>query len=124
MENVKPWQIILIVLAMGGLAFSIWKFMPSNNVPTTQGYMTVDIMTGQLYDIRKGKAKGVPLPAKHPDTGVRTLYPVTEVSGSTWEIPEGFSSFITDEIRKQSKLNDGQMTISVLPEEAIVFKLR
>ena len=124
MENVKPWQIILIVLAIGGLAFSVWKMAPSDSIPKTDGYMTVDIMTGQLYDIRKGKAKGVPLPAKHPDTGVRTLYPVNQVSGTTWEIPGGFDSYLTDDVREGSKLKDGQMTISVLPEEAIVFKLR
>lgn len=124
MGNIKPWQIIIIVLALAGLVVSVILFMPGKSVPKTEGYMTVDIMTGQLYDIRKGKAKGVPLPAKHPDTGVRTLYPVSQVNDTTWEIPTGFGSFLTDDVRKGSELENGEFTITVLSEDPIVFKLR
>ena len=124
MDKIKPWQIIVIIIAIAGLGFSVWKFMPTNSVPVTDGYMTVDIMTGQLYDIRKGKAKGIPLPAKNPDTGVRTLYPVNQVNDTTWEIPSGFGSFLTEDVRKGSKIEGGEFTITVLSEEPVVFKLR
>ncbi len=124
MDNVKPWQIILFVLAIGVLAFSAWRFVSSSSIPSTGGYMTVDIMTGQLYDIQKGKAKGVPLPARHPDTDERTLYPVNQVDDLLWEIPSGYDSFLTDKVRKGSVLKDGKFTVETLPEKPIRFKLR
>ncbi len=124
MEKVKPWQIVLMVLAVAVLGFSAWKYGFANSIPTTSGYMTVDIMTGQLYDIRKGKAKGVPLPAKNPDTGKRTLYPVNQVEDLVWEIPEGYDSFLTENVRKGSKLEPGKLRIEVLPDDPIRIVLR
>lgn len=123
MDNVKPWQIILIVLGFGAIAFLGWRILGANSVPKTSGYMTVDIMTGQLYDIRKGKAKGVPLPAKHPDTGDRTLYPVNQVEDLTWEIPQGFNSFLTENVREGSLIENGKFEIEVLEGEPIKFVL-
>lgn len=123
MDNIKPWQIVLFILAIGALGFSVWKFTSSSSVPTTNGYLTVDIMTGQRFDIRKGKAKGVPLPAKHPDTGQRTLYPINQVNELVYEIPAGFESYLTENVRDGSKLDPGQMTITVLPDNPIKFVL-
>ena len=124
MEKIKPWQIILIVLAVGVFGFSAWRFISGGSIPKTSGYITVDIMTGQLYDIQKGKARGVPLPAKNPETGVRTLYPAHQVEDLSWEIPDGYRSFLTENVRKGSKLKKGQLHITVLPDDPIVFKLR
>jgi hypothetical protein len=123
MDNIKPWQIILFLVAIAVLGFSVWKFTSSGSVPKTNGYLTVDIMTGQLYDIRKGKARGVPLPAKHPDTGDRTLYPVNQVDELVYEIPSGFETFLTEQVREGSKLDSGKMTITVLPDDPIKFVL-
>lgn len=123
MDNIKPWQIVLFVLAIGAIGFTLWKFTSSNSVPTTTGYLTVDIMTGQRYDIRKGKAKGVPLPAKNPDTGMRTLYPINPVNDLVYEIPAGFQTYLTEQVRQSSKLDPGKMTITVLPDEPIKFVL-
>jgi len=125
MDNIKPWQIILIVLAVLVLGFSVWQFAFKDSIPQTDGYLTVDIMTGQLYDIRKGKARGIPLPARHPDTGERTLYPVnpSDVEENEWVVPSGFDSYLTENVRKGSKLDDGAMTITALPEDPIRFIL-
>ena len=124
MENVKPWQIVLIVVAFAALGFSLFKFGFGSSIPQTDGYMTVDIMTGQLYDIRKGKAKGVPLPAKNPDTGVRTLYPVKQVDGLTWEIPQGYASYLTEKIRKDSMLTGNGFTIEIVSDDPIRIVLK
>ena len=123
MDNIKPWQIILFIAAVGVLGFSVWKFAFTSDIPTTDGYLTVDIKTGQLYEIKKGKARGVPLPAKHPDTGERTLYPVNHVSDLVYEIPSGFEPYLTDNVREDSKLDSGKMTITVLSEDAEKFVL-
>lgn len=119
MDNIKPWQIVLFVVALGVLGFSVWRFTFSDSVPRTSGYMTVDIMTGQLYDIQKGKARGVPLPAKHPETGIRTLYPVNQIDDLLYEIPSGFESYLTERVREGSKVDPGKMTITVLPDDPI-----
>jgi len=123
MDNIKPWQIILFVVAIGVLGFSVWKFAFQSNVPKTNSYLTVDIMTGQLYQIRKGKARGVPLPAKHPETGDRTLYPVNQVNELQYEIPDGFKTYLTPNVREGSKLDSGQMTITVIPGNPESFVL-
>ena len=123
MDNIKPWQIILFVVALVVLGFSVWKFAFTSDVPKTTGYLTVDIMTGQLYDIRKGKARGVPLPAKHPETGDRTLYPVNLVSDLVYEIPTGFEPYLTEKVREGSKLDTGKMTITVVSDKAETFVL-
>jgi len=124
MDNIKPWQIILFVVAIAALSFSVIKFGFGDSIPQTKGYMTVDIMTGQLYDVRKGKAKGVPLPAKHPDTGKYTLYPVNQVDGLTWEIPGNYETYLNEGTRRGSVLKDSRLTITVLEDDPIVFTLR
>jgi hypothetical protein len=123
MDKIKPWQIILFIAAIGVLGFTAWKFAFSNGIPKTDGYLTVDIMTGQLYEVRKGKARGVPLPAKHPDTGDRTLYPVNQLDGLRYEIPVGFESFLTENAREGSVLDPGKLTITVSEEEAVTIVL-
>ena len=123
MDNMKPWQIILFVVAVAVLGISVWMFAFSSSVPTTDGYLTVDIMTGQRYDIRKGKARGVPLPAKNPDTGDRTLYPIKPIEDLVYEIPNGFKPYLTDNVREGSKIDPGKMTITVLPDDPIRFVL-
>ena len=124
MDNIKPWQVVLMVIAVGVLGFTVWRSMVGGSVPKTSGYTTVDIMTGQLYDIQKGKAKGVPLPAKHPDTGERTLYPVNQVDDLIWEVPDGYSGFLTDKVREGSKLTKGKLEIEVLANQPISFNLK
>jgi len=123
MDNIKPWQIILFVAAIGALGFSVWQFAFSSDVPKTEGYLTVDIMTGQLYEVRKGKARGVPLPAKHPETGDRTLYPVNLIDGLRYEIPEGFESYLTENVREGSVLDPGKLTVTVTDEKPVSFVL-
>lgn len=120
MDNVKPWQIILMVLAVLALGFSVWKFgVFGGGVEQPNGYMTVDIMSGQLYELRKGKAKGMTLPAKNPDTGERTLYPVEETNGK-WTIMEGYLSYISENVMQRSKVKGSSGTVEVLESDPIV----
>jgi hypothetical protein len=124
MDNIKPWQIILFVAAIGVLGFSVWKFGFSSSVPVTDGYLTIDVKTGQLYDIKKGRAKGVSLPAKHPETGERTLFPVNLVDGMDYVIPSGYESFLSEEVREGSKLDPGKFTITASPADPIRHVLK
>jgi hypothetical protein len=104
MGNAKPWQIILIVLAGLALAFGVWQIVFSNRISQPVGYMTVDVMTGQLYDIQKGKARGVMLPANHPETGNRTLYPVVNEDG-VWKIDPAYAAHMPEALRREAKFS-------------------
>lgn len=123
MDNIKPWQIILFVAAIGVLGFSVWKFGFSSSVPVTDGYLGVDINTGELYNIQKGKARGVPFPVKHPESGDRVIYPVEQVEGLLYEIPAGFESYLTSDVRENSKLRSSSMQIEVVGEDPIRYVL-
>ena len=101
MSDIKPWQIGIIIVAIAMLAFSGWRMMGSGVVKGPDGQMTVDVLTGQLYDVRKGKARGIMYPVKNPETGERTLFPlVREDDSEDWTLNIRLGSAITDEMRE------------------------
>jgi hypothetical protein len=121
MSEIKPWQIILIIAAVVVLAFSGWRMMNNGSVDQPSGHMTVDIMTGQLYLVRKGKAKGIVYPSINPDTGERTLIPVNQKEGSEeWTLDQRFMDRITDDMRKKSTALGSGSRITILDEDPIV----
>ncbi|MCA9304655.1 MAG: hypothetical protein KC996_11085 [Phycisphaerales bacterium] len=86
MDNVKPWQIILMVLAVGALAFSIWKFVLTPKIKLPTEVYLVDVSNGELFifDI-SGKAKGY-YPERSPDSQNLVLMPVTKDENGKWFI--------------------------------------
>lgn len=87
MDNVKPWQIILIIVAIGALGFSVWKFALNTGPDMPDSVTLVDVKTGDLFSLRiGGKGRAAYYPEKHPDTGERTLLPVIENEDGTWRI--------------------------------------
>jgi hypothetical protein len=86
MENLKPWQLLIMVLAVCALAFSVWKFGFSNKIQLPTEVHLADVSTGELFifDI-SGKAKGY-YPEKHPDTQDRVLMPVVKDEDGKWFI--------------------------------------
>lgn len=125
MSDIKPWQIVVIVAAVIVLAFSAWRMMGSDVAKGPSGYMTVDIYTGQLYLVKKGKAKGIMFPAKNPDTKERTLYPVEQSSSdSDWELRPRSSTGITKKMIEDSEFLVGGNRVKVLDEDPIVVVIR
>ena len=125
MNEIKPWQIVLIVVALGVLAFSGYRMMGSGVVKGPSGQMTVDVLTGQLYMLKKGKARGIMYPAKNPDTGDRTLFPVVQDEDSEdWTINDRMIAALTDEIYDQSSVLGSRGTIQVLDEGPIVVVIK
>ncbi len=124
MEKAKPWQIILMVLAVIALGFSVWKFgFSGGRVVQPDSFMTVDIMTGQLYELRKGKARGMLLPAKNPDSGGRTLYPVEELDG-VWVVKNAYLGYLSEDDLKKSKVTGGSGVVQVMDTDPIVHVIR
>jgi hypothetical protein len=120
MGEVKPWQIILVVVALGVLAFSAWRFGFKNRVSQPEGILLVDVVTGKLYDTRKGEARGLLLPARHPITGERTLFPVERVEDGSWRLRSRYSSTF-QEMTFPTTVVDGDLTVRVESDEAEIY---
>jgi len=86
MDNVKPWQIILMVLAVGALAFSIWKFVLTPKIKLPTEVYLVDVSNGELFIFDfSGKAKGY-YPERSPDSQNLVLMPVIKDENGKWFI--------------------------------------
>lgn len=121
MDKVKPWQVILFFVAVAVLGFSVWKFGFGSRIAQPDRFMTVDVLTGQLYEIELGRAKGMILPAKHPQSGLRVLFPVMP-SGDGWKVEPGFvdaarSSLVPDSIVSPQ----GEITVLDTTAQTIVL---
>lgn len=124
MNELKPWQMILIAAAVLVLGFTGWRMMSGTKVDQPEGYMTVDVMTGQLYMLQKGRAKGMLLPAKNPDTGDRTLYPVNkDPNTGEWSLDTGYAQTITEEMVTGSTVLTNQTSIRISDADPIVHVL-
>lgn len=125
MSDIKPWQIILIIAAVIVLAFSSMRMLNSGKIKHPTGHMTVDVMTGQLYLVQKGKAKGIMYPVKHPDTGERTLYPVNQndVTGE-WILSERVANGITEDLIKKSSVLESKDRVTIDEAKPIVYVLK
>lgn len=87
MGNAKPWQIILIVAAVGVFGFSIWKFGFSGGVGLPDAVLLMDVRSGNLFEIDISGKKAAAYPEKHPDTGEYTLIPIEKGENGSWRIP-------------------------------------
>lgn len=117
MDNVKPWQIILMVLAVAVFGFSIWRFGGfGSSIPKHESILLVDVMTGQLYDAHKGDAKGILLPARAPGTGERTLFPVEQDESGAWRLRDRYVSTFK-QMQLKSEVVSADMTVRVKSDE-------
>lgn len=86
MGDAKPWQIVLIVVAVVGLGFSVWKFGFNKGPELPNSVMLVDVKTGNLFELQLSGRKAAIYPEKHPETGEHTLMPVRKQDDGTWQI--------------------------------------
>jgi hypothetical protein len=96
MDNVKPWQIILMVLAVAVLGFSIWRFALNRGPDLPDSVVLVDVKTGDLFRLDLGGRKRGYYPEQHPDTQERTLLPAYEAEDGTWFLSPHSASAIQD----------------------------
>ncbi|MCC5821819.1 MAG: hypothetical protein LAT64_00865 [Phycisphaerales bacterium] len=88
MGEAKPWQIILVVVALGVLGFSVWRSMNSGKPELTRSVMLADVATGDLFELSLAGRRAAVYPEIHPDTGERTLMPVKQEEDGTWKLLE------------------------------------
>ena len=95
MENVKPWQIVLIVVAFAALGFSLFKFGFGNSVESQMAseMMLMDAQTGQLYIRDISGPKPFIIPDRNPDTKEIALVPVYQENGE-WFLSERYAASV------------------------------
>ena len=89
MEKVKPWQIILMIAAVGVLGFSVWKFgfaSGSDKGLLADSIIMVDVETGELFEYSLKGKRGVMVPANNPNSGKLSLMPVHKEPDGSWVI--------------------------------------
>ena len=87
MSGAKPWQIALVVIGLlGGVAGLVYAVTSGDKPDMADSMILADIETGQLYSVSVD-GRSVYTPMKHPDTGERTLYRVSEENGN-WVISQ------------------------------------
>lgn len=84
-QKVKAWQIALFVAAAAVLAVSIAYTFRGSGVEFADKVMLVDVKTGQVFSVDTSK-RTIGIPARHPETGERTLYPIRRENGGEWVI--------------------------------------
>lgn len=92
MGDVKPWQLILMIAAIGVLGFSVWNFGFKSKGDLdllADSVVMIDVTTGDLFEFSLKGRRGVVVPAVNPDTGTRTLIPVEPgPEGQGWSVSE------------------------------------
>ena len=93
MENVKPWQVILFVVAIAALGYSMMKvgFGNSPESRMAESMMLIDVQTGQLYIRDISGKKAFIIPDRNPDSKEIALLPVVEEDGE-WFLVERYAS--------------------------------
>ena len=86
MDRLKPWQIVLLVVAAVVLGGSLWISLGGSRVPNPSDVIVADVESGDLYVLDTSGRKIVLLPATNPETGARTLFPVRKEEDGSWVI--------------------------------------
>ncbi|HYE61362.1 MAG TPA: hypothetical protein VD997_05145 [Phycisphaerales bacterium] len=129
MGTVKPWQIVVMVLAVVAVIGSVvYSCSGESTAPPEQAreVTLVDIRTGDLFIADYPERRPVMFPAKNPDDQQMTLYPVNEKDGK-WMLNMRYMSQIRKEKGlKADLLSDQQSgTVNVTnptPRRANVFE--
>ena len=87
LDGVKPWQIAIIIIGLvGGLGLLGWNIFGGERIHKADSVVMVDVNTGELFEFSVKGRKGVMVPAKHPETGERTLLPVVKSEDGKWVV--------------------------------------
>lgn len=86
MQQVRPWQIVLFVAAVGAMAFGLWWSLGRGpRAQSTNRTLLVDVTNGELFEFST-KKRGVVIPERNPETGKIALFPVRQDENGEWVI--------------------------------------
>ncbi|MFI4898245.1 MAG: hypothetical protein ACIARR_10515 [Phycisphaerales bacterium JB059] len=95
----KPWQIGLFIAAVVVLGASLaWSLLGAQKIDKPDRIYLVDVTTGELYYAPYRRRGTVLVPARHPETKERTLYPVEEdESSGGWVLSSRYAGGLSSE---------------------------
>ncbi|MEZ6163750.1 MAG: hypothetical protein R3B67_04865 [Phycisphaerales bacterium] len=117
MDNIKPWQIILIVVAIGVLGFSVWRQVNSGSINLPDSVVVIDVETGDMYQMSLGKRNGAYFPEKNPETGVNNLMPIIKDEDGRWVVPSHARAAMQDIQGTNQLVNESSWIVAVENEE-------
>jgi hypothetical protein len=118
MGSLKPWQLVLVIVAALVLAVSLWMTLSGSDVPRPGEITVADVETGELFVMDTSGKKIALLPATNPDTGNRTLFPVRKEDDGSWRItPVGLGAFAGYEGEAAALTNRASGAINVTSEK-------
>ena len=85
MQSVRPWQIVLFVLAVLAVGFSVARGLLADRPELSHQLYLVDVQSGELFSIDPS-GKSIPVPARNPATGERNLYPAAKDEQGQWTL--------------------------------------
>lgn len=123
MDNIRPWQIILFIAAIGVLGFSAWKFGFGSSIEgqMADSMMMVDVQTGQLYEVDVSGQRGVLIPARHPETNEVALLPVFD-EGGEWFLYERYRPSLSSMDVSLDAIAGADQAVKVNGEKPIRYK--
>lgn len=113
MDNIKPWQIILIVAAVGVLGFSLFRFFSSRSLDLPKSVLVIDVETGEMYRMDLGKRNGAYFPEKNPSTGEHNLMPLIESENGEWVVPSHARAALQDIDGENRVVNESSWIVTV-----------
>jgi hypothetical protein len=96
MQQVKPWQIVLFVLAVAAIAFATWRLLRGDDLNLADSIVMVDVETGELFSFSIEGKRGVGIPNFNPESGKLSLLPVVRDDRGDWRLTERARPILED----------------------------
>jgi len=114
MQNFKPWHGILMLAAAVALGFGVFTLF-SREVPRATQVYLIDVASGEVFRAPIGGQRALTLPAKHPESGERTLLPIQQSEDGGWRMNP---RYVNQSMKERGSvegidLNTGEITLEV-----------
>lgn len=118
--DIKPWQIILMVVAVVVLGYSVISFLGQGRVDLPGSVLVVDVETGGVYRMDLGKRNGAYFPEKSPATERHTLMPIIKnEDDGQWYIDGHARSAMQDIDGTNKYVDESNWQVTVESEKVI-----
>jgi hypothetical protein len=86
MGNAKPWQIVLMVVAVVAVAVSMYLTTSGTDEKPAmvEDVTMVDVTTGELFVFNVSGGRSISVPGVHPTSKKRSLLPVMKDESGQW----------------------------------------
>lgn len=101
MRNAKPWQIVLLVLAViAVIASTIYSLRNSDDLGLANKISMVDVLTGDRFIVKVPKSGSMGIPGTNPVTKESTLVPYwkDEESGQ-WKVIDRYAASVVKKVK-------------------------